>query len=274
MDTAMTVLRKHLFAALALAALSILASPASAQTDDEEMARQLFQAGRGYFERADYERASEAFAEAYRLSGRPLLLVNQARALEAMGRNEEAVEALDLALSVIPADSDTRAEVEHRRNRLAAQVARDREATEEEPAEQPVETAAPGAENLDQAPATSAADSGRGGLFWAGVASVGVGGAALVTSLATGLASNNIESDLEASCPGGVCDPSLRGDVSRGKSLAAASTAMLFVGIGASATGVVLMLLPGGDADEEPQAGDVDVVAGPGQVGAGMRLTF
>ena len=101
---------------------------ATAQTEDEQLARQLFETGRGYFERAQYGRAAEAFGEAYRLSGRPPLLVNQARALESMGRNEEAVAILDQALTELPQDSPLRPQAESRRARLELQAERDREA--------------------------------------------------------------------------------------------------------------------------------------------------
>jgi len=56
------------------------------------MARNHFEAGRTYFERARYEDAHREFAEAYRLSQRPTLLLNMSRAREAAGDPAGAAE--------------------------------------------------------------------------------------------------------------------------------------------------------------------------------------
>lgn len=245
---------------LAISAAFLMPAPVSAQEHDEELARQLFETGRAYFERAQYEEAVEAFAEAYRLSGRPQLLVNEARALEALGRHDEAVEALERAMVELPADSPLRPQVEQRLMRLRAQTDREGPSEDEDGADREAEA------DDEERPE-------RGLMFWSGVGGVSLGGAALVVSLGTGVAGHNIAEDLAEACPGGVCLPDREDDAERGKALSATSTAMLVIGLSASVTGLVLLLL---DDDEEaaPDDGGVEVTGGPGMLGAGLRLRF
>src|SRR5690606_34723814 len=119
-----------------LAVLFLGAAPAAAkepdgerradgQARDDEMARTLFETGRAYFERAKYDEAAESFGEAYRLSGRAPLLVNQARALEAGGRFAEAIEVLETFLEVESEDITAREGVNTVLKRLRATQARE-----------------------------------------------------------------------------------------------------------------------------------------------------
>lgn len=234
--------------------------PEDDSAEREALARQVFETGRTYFGRAEYERAAEAFREAYRLSGRAELLVNIARSLEALGRNEEAIEALEQA---IEEDEALRSLAEPRLNRLRAQLRQSQGAAEAD--------AEGGRDETDERPAAA----GPGALFWGGVASAGAGVVLVAVSIGAGVASNDIYGDLEQSCPGRVCSPDRQDDIHRGHSLAVASTTTLVIGGAAAAAGVIMMLLdPGIAAQSEEPASAVEVTAGPGAVGVGLRARF
>ena len=95
-----------------------------------------------------------------------------------------------------------------------------------------------------------------------------------MAALGTGIASNNIDKRLEDACPNDVCGPGYADDIDRGSALAATSTAMLVVGGSASVAGVVLLMLAP-DAEERAEGrAQVEVISGPGTVGAGMRMRF
>lgn len=80
-----------------IAAAPALAQPAPDQATraaDDARARELYILGDEFYANGRYEAAEEAFAEAYRLSGRPLLLFNLANAQERSGRWREAADNL------------------------------------------------------------------------------------------------------------------------------------------------------------------------------------
>lgn len=82
-----------------LACVTVATTGAHAQTsarDADARARELYQLGDEFYANGRYEAAEEAFAEAHRLSGRPLLLFNLANAQERSGRWELAVQNLRL----------------------------------------------------------------------------------------------------------------------------------------------------------------------------------
>ncbi len=76
--------------------LSLAPSFARAQivASPDARARELYLQGDREYQAGRYEQAVAAFQEAYRLSGRPLLLFNLANAYERLGRYAEALEAL------------------------------------------------------------------------------------------------------------------------------------------------------------------------------------
>ncbi|MFW6023773.1 MAG: tetratricopeptide repeat protein [Myxococcota bacterium] len=250
---------------------------------DDEMARTLFETGRAYFERAQYDEAAAAFAKAYRLSGRHRLLVNQARALDSSGRVEEAIEALERFLEAAPEDEPVRGTVQPMLRRLRAAAARraeggdgdapTREPADEEGASEPPqpdgrEAGAPGGES-----AAGGAQVGRTATWWAGIGALSLAGAAAVVAVGTGVASHRTHGSLEEDCPTDVCPPELEGDIRRGRKLGVASTVLTFVGVGAAATGALLLMLGRHGGEEAPES-KVQATGGPGQVGAGLRVTF
>lgn len=254
--------------ALCLSLLQGALAPSGHAQVDEDLARQLFETGRAYFDRAEFDKAAEAFGEAYARSGRPALLVNQARALEALGRYDEAVALLEKASAELPADSDIRPSLETRLRRLRAQAER-AHAEGEAPAGEAAPEPAPALTPSPAEPTDAESGEGRGALFWSGAGAVGLGGASLVVALATGLRSHAIAGDLEAACPGDVCAPEYASDIEKSDRLAVASTVTLAVGVAASATGVLLMLLTRDREDDR-----VELTGGPGQAGAGLRVRF
>lgn len=84
-------------------AYGVSAAPAHAQeAGAEARAKQLFVIGAQLFEAGRYEAAAEVFEEAYRLSGRHLLLYNIASARERQGKLDAAVDALTRLLPHLP----------------------------------------------------------------------------------------------------------------------------------------------------------------------------
>lgn len=71
---------------------SCFCASAGAQRQD---ALRVFEEAVAAYEAADYDRAATLFAAAYELHGEPVLLFNQARALERAGDAEDAIEAYE-----------------------------------------------------------------------------------------------------------------------------------------------------------------------------------
>lgn len=233
---------------------------------DDELARNHFESGRAYFSRARYEDAAREFAEAYRLSHRLPMLLNLSRAYEEADRDEEAIAALDEWLRLSPAEDPGRNEVTERRTRLSLELEARRAAAANAniPAETPVATATPAAE--PQAQGTT--------LRTLSFVALGVGGASLATSLATGLRAHSIHRDLTSRCdPTGDCPADAAGDIRRGRALARTSTATTFIGAAAAAGGLVMLLVTGHD-DEPASRVTYAPYVGPGVAGADLHLRF
>lgn len=71
---------------------------------------------------------------------------------------------------------------------------------------------------------------------------VGVGAAAGLTAVITGVAAESTYQDLATACPAGPC-PGRDDDISTGSALALASTVTTFVGAGLGVVGVVLIIV-------------------------------
>lgn len=115
---------------------------------DDARARELYVIGDEFYANGRYEAAEEAFAEAYRLSGRPLLLFNLANAQERSGRWPEAAQNLRRYREQAPesehAELDARLVALERRIEARAVETRDEPVVvvQHESAELPVERAA------------------------------------------------------------------------------------------------------------------------------------
>ena len=157
-----------LVAAVAVGASWAVPSVTHAQISDDERAREHFQAATSYFEQARYEDAEREFSESYRLSNRPILLLNIAtcreRALDFAG----AVEALERYLAVRPDAED--------QNTIRTRIERMREMAERQRRNEVPRAAVP----------SSRASSGDAGLPLIVAGAVGSGLAAVAGVLAIG----------------------------------------------------------------------------------------
>lgn len=80
---------------------------------DDEVARNLFQAGKAAYESGDYEGALEFFEKAHARSHRPQLLYNIGQAADRQRNDLKALAAFRAYLAAVP-DAENRAEVENR----------------------------------------------------------------------------------------------------------------------------------------------------------------
>lgn len=111
-----------MFVRLPAAVVLLLASAATAQITDVEVAKQQFQTGQLYYERGEFDKALAAFQEAYRLAQRADLQYNIAQAHERLLMFEEAVVAYRAYLEGKP-DAPDRKFVESRIEFLEKQLA-------------------------------------------------------------------------------------------------------------------------------------------------------
>src|SRR5687768_9802487 len=72
--------------------------------EDDARARELYDNGALLYDEGRYDDAVAAWAESYRLSGRPLLLFNMANAMERLGRYEDAMTLLSRYRAFAPAE--------------------------------------------------------------------------------------------------------------------------------------------------------------------------
>ena len=222
---------------------------------DDAAARQHFEAGRLYFQEAQYDDAAREFAEAYRLSERPALLINVSRSQENAGHLSLSLETLRQWERVAPADDENRPAMTERAQRIEAAIRRGGDANARD-------------------------DTGLTSAQTIGVIVLGSGAVAGIGALITGLMASSIHADLEAGCDStGGCPPDRVDDIQRGETTALVSTVLLGVALAAGATGLVLLLMGGRDDDESNDVARastprVRLAAGPGQLGAGITWTF
>ncbi len=69
--------------------------PRAPRPGDEDLAKRLFNEGTVHYARGEYELAIERFRAAYLVTPKPDLLYDIGRALEKMGRNEDAAEVYE-----------------------------------------------------------------------------------------------------------------------------------------------------------------------------------
>ncbi len=234
---------------------------ALAQATDEELARAHFQSASAYFEQSRYDDSAREFLESYRLSRRPELLVNAARAQERALRFDDAIATLERLLAEHP-DFDQR-ETMRERIRSYEQL-RDRlnDGDGDAPPEEP-------AARVDDVPAP--ASSGGGGPSIPGIIVLAAGGALGIATIVTGAVSQTMYDDLNSSC-GGTCPADRQGDVDTGEALALTSTILLFPSVIAIGVGIVLLIVDSGGGSSESAA--LRVVPGPGDAGLAVQGSF
>lgn len=210
-------------------------APTAAQPDKrDDEARALFAAGRSAFEDGRYEDALVEFTRAHQRSGRPELLYNIGLAAMQLGRDQEALSALQRFVAAVP-EAKTVEAARLRIELLQARIAQ-RQADD---ASAPAPTATPHVQNA--APPTR-----RRPFMWlAGGVSVALG----ATALGVGLKAQSDYDDLRRACRvegEGVCSQARVDDA--GLERRALATNLLAAGAGmALATGIVLFFYEGRD---------------------------
>lgn len=256
-------------AALALCLGAFGASGARAQSSDDERARVHFLAGSNYYNEGQYARAAEEFQEAYRLSGRPQLLLNASNAYERALQFDPAIATMESYLEQTPEDAPDRA----RHERKLASLRELKERYDAQQAAPVVPTPEEAAATVDEPVEEESAPMDA--LQISGLATGSAGVALGVVSLITGIVANNKHSDLTDICgtDGTSCPAGSQDEIDTANRLATTSTATLFVGLVAIGAGVTLFIL-GGDDDEAEPSGEVAITTGPGDVGVGTRWSF
>lgn len=206
-----------------LACASVATAQSSTDSNDE-VARNLFQAGKVAFDAGDYEGALQFFEQSYARSQRPGLLYNIGQAADRLRQDDKALTSFRGYLQALP-NADNRAEVENRIGALERLRSTDASTTATEPAPAaqptpPVEsapTSSPVAPTPDvspaavrttrmspqtarrvrpwdweepppTAPANAQQDNGGGSLWWlwTGIGVVVVGGVVTAIALSSG----------------------------------------------------------------------------------------
>jgi tetratricopeptide (TPR) repeat protein len=99
--------RNYLIGLLWLGALMAWGpAPAAADADTDEEARALYQAGRIAFDQGRFDSALDYFQRSYELSGRPALLFNIGTAADRLRKDKIALEAFERYLEEVPDAAD------------------------------------------------------------------------------------------------------------------------------------------------------------------------
>lgn len=228
---------------VALLGTLFFAAPAGAQApSSDEAARQHFESGRAYFDRARYTDAIREFEEAYRLSGRAGLLLNISRSHEANGDPQNAIVGLERWLESADAGDPSRPEVEARLSRLRLTVEARAAQAEAAPEAEPTTETTPAVASSDERGPTRGRSPAGLIVAGAGAAAAAVG----VTFLALGLRDANT---VESPPPGSSWSDSAD-EYDRAPRRMGVGYALIGVGVAATIGGVILRLTSG--SDEEP----------------------
>ncbi|MDB4988974.1 MAG: hypothetical protein JWN04_4152 [Myxococcaceae bacterium] len=235
---------------------SAAAASANAPPVNEKAARDAFERGRVFYDAGAFDQASSSFEEAYRLSGRDQLLYNIYLSYRDANQPAKAAEALRGYLAKVP-NVDNRAQLESRLAALDQGLQREREQRDAQARAQAAPQPLPAAAvvPVPVAAPVARAHEPRSARFWAGVSLVSVGGALMLTSIATGVMAHNDASKLKDHCTGKVCDDSLKSTADSGRTLAHTTDGLLFGGLALAAGGTALLFLFGGlerDASAPP----------------------
>ncbi len=246
--------------AWALSSLLLLPALASAQGADdlEQDARLHFELGTRAYERGEFTTAADAFAEAYRLSGRPALLYNMYVAHRDAQLREEAAEDLRRYLREA-GEIPNRARLEVVLAQLEAELA-----GQPPPPE-------PHAERGDRAETRPSPSSG-GADPVGPIVVTAIGAAALVASAITGGLALARNGELSDACPADVCaDGSARGIQSDVETLSITTDILWPVGAVAAAVGLIWLVVELGASSDDARA---SLACGPTGCEASVRGTF
>jgi len=250
------------------AALLGQVAPLGAQTDDEN-ARRHFESGAAYLKQSDNDNALREFQAAYSLSKRPALLLNIANVYERMGKPKEAVDSLTKYLEEEPKTAE-RGTVESR----IANLKKRAESQTPPPAASSTPPPSASAMSAPPPPPTASAPLApppppgspkRGPAYIA----LGVGGAAAVGALITGIVANGKFKDAEKTCKPGCSDDK----VNSIKSMAIVSdvfTGVAVVGVGVGA----VLFFTAKPSDEAAASSKPSFRAGVGPGGGKLEATW
>lgn len=244
-------------AVLSVTALTSAQEPSSTGGKEAE-AKAMFEAGRAAFDDGRYGDALDRWEIAFRLSGRPAIRYNLGLAHERLGQVDEAIAAFE---NYLKWDSKG-ARAEEVRAKLQDLRIEQRSRIDGGEGAKPVQAPPAGAQPTSVAepqpgpavepePGASAATehSVDGGTAWVPWVVMGVGTAALLTSVWTGSVATSAADDLEAQCTGGVCPQTLRDTRDEANTYALATDVLWITGAVAVGVGVGLWLAGGGDGD-------------------------
>ena len=232
--------------AMALSGAALAEQPSA---DDDQKARELFRMGENHYAAGRYEKAAVLYDEAYRLSGRPELLLAMVNTYERMGDYAQAIEYLRQYLKHPRAKNvsslrerlrrleNAEGEREAERSRLRQLETSERERNRElrrlreerrrQPPEQEGTKATVTVKSRSRMPAY---------LFLAGGA-VGLGGA-----VGFGIASGQAGQDAELQCgTSGLCRGAANDALDREKRYAILSDVSAVVGLSSAAIGAYLL---------------------------------
>lgn len=195
-------------------------APVAVDPAADARARELFENGAALYEEGRYEDALAAWTEAWRLSGRPLLLYNIASAAEHLGRLEEAIDHLSRYRAYAPAEEQ---------HALALRIAGlERRLAAQDPHVAPLPP--------------------RRGLAPAPIALLGLGAASVATGTVFGFLAVDARADAAALCTtvGGVtrCPESAAGALARERRDALVADVSVGAGLLAIGGGLLAALLP------------------------------
>lgn len=200
--------------------------------EGDSRARELYENGVILYNEGRYEDAVVAWDEAYRLSGRPLLLFNMANAEERLGRYQEALDHLNRYRAF--ASEDERETLDRRITNLERRLAETTPATL--PAVPPPTTTAPPPEE----------DNGRFPVV--PVVLFGVGGLGLGTGTIAGVTALGARSDARALCvdaaSGLYCPTDASAALQKDKTASLIADIGWVVGVLGVAGGVVTVAVP------------------------------
>jgi hypothetical protein len=244
-------------------------APVAAQTDDEN-ARRHFESGAAYVQQSDNENALREFQAAYALSKRPALLLNIANVYERMGKPREAVETLTKYLNEDPKSSD-RTTTETRIANLKKRLEATPDSTTPPAASASTTTAASAAPAATTTPAVTEAPRGaRAPNRTPAYIAFGVGGAAAIGAVVTGLVAKSKFDDADKTCKPACSD----GTVSSIKSMALVSDILTGVAVAGVGVGAVLFFTAKSPGTEAAQSRGPTFGAGVGPGGGKVVATW
>lgn len=258
---------------------SAAASVADVAADDAR-AKELYLRGDRRYAEGDYEAAVVAFAEAYRLSGRPALLFNLANAFERLGRYEQALDHLERYAAHAPAHQQERvakriASLKARAERLQArarEVAPSARATEipsprpalgaSTDASGPGVTSALGAKAGGGTEATEEPELPIVGYTLLGVGALSVG-ASVLFAIASADARDRADQHCEPGPAGALCLNAAADAIDEERRNALGADLSIGLGIAALAIGTVLVLDSGGTDEGAASSASAELRVGP-----------